>query len=64
MSGNSKNQLGESEEFQASNMFDPSINVRVEATGNLLYHIRSTYFQGLLCRAEETSLLFYEHVGE
>jgi hypothetical protein len=65
MSPTSKNQVGEGEESQASsNMFKTGINERVEATGELLYHIHSTYFRGLLCRAEETSLQFYEHVGE
>jgi hypothetical protein len=64
MSPTSKNQVGEGEESQARNMFNTGINERVEATGELLYHIHSTYFRGLLCKAEETSLQFYEHVGE
>ena len=52
------------EELSDSKQFDPTINLRLEATGNLLYHIHSTYLRGLLCRREETSLQFYEHVGE
>ena len=64
MSPTSKNQVEEGEESQARNMFNTGINERVEATGELLYHIHSTYFRGLLCKAEETSLQFYEHVGE
>ncbi len=64
MSLTSKNQVREGEESQASNVFKTGTNERVEATGELLYHIHSTYFRGVLCRSEETSLQFYEHVGE
>ena len=59
-----KNQVGEGEEFQTSNRFDPSINERLKDTGNLLYHMHSTCFRGLLFKAEETSLKFHEHIGE
>ena len=41
--------------------FQPSPGL--EATGNLLFHIHSTYFKPILFAKEETSLQFYEHVG-
>lgn len=52
------------EALQYSNVFEPSLNLGSDATGNLLYHIHSVYFKPLLFAKEETSLLFYEHVGE
>ena len=54
----------EEEEFNSSKKFEPSLNFESDATGNLLYHIHSTYFKPILFSKEETSLYFYEHVGE
>jgi len=55
----------EEEEFNSSKKFEPGLNtLGSDATGNLLYHIHSTYFKPILFSKEETSLYFYEHVGE
>ena len=52
------------EALQYSSVFEPSLNLGSDATGNLLYHIHSAYYKPLLFAKEETSLQFYEHVGE
>jgi hypothetical protein len=50
--------------LQYSNVFEPSLNLGSDATGNLLYHIHSVYYKPLLFAKEETSLQFYDHVGK
>jgi hypothetical protein len=65
MTSNRKIHEEEEEEFNGSKKFEPGLNtLGSESTGNLLYHIHSTYFKPILFSKEETSLYFYEHVGE
>ena len=40
------------------------IDPRVDSLGNLLFHMHSVHFKPILFAKEETSLQFYEHVGE
>jgi hypothetical protein len=55
MSCNTENQMGEGKEFQTSNLFDPSINTRVEATRpSLSYKAPSSG----ACFAERQGLLY------
>ena len=65
MTSSRKIHENEEEEFNSSKKFKPGLNtLGSESTGNLLYHIHSTYFKPILFSKEETSLYFYEHVGE
>lgn len=52
--------------FQRNGAVASSLNLGLDAAaaGNLLYHIHSTYFKPILFAKEETSLQFYDHVGE
>ena len=40
------------------------VNSREDGLGNLLFHMHSVHINSILFAKEETSLQFYEHVGE
>lgn len=40
------------------------VDSREDSLGNLLFHMHSVHLKPILFAKEETSLQFYEHVGE
>lgn len=45
-------------------MNSAKVDSRVDGLGNLLFHMHSVHLKPILFAKEETSLQFYEHVGE
>ena len=50
--------------YNDNNISSSKIPARTDGLGNLLFHMHSVHLKPILFAKEETSLQFYEHVGE
>ena len=50
--------------YNNDNISSSKIPARRDGLGNLLFHMHSVHLKPILFAKEETSLQFYEHVGE